>query len=93
MKRAADVPAVSQPAKKCKTPQDLIKEVADAEREVHLAMNQSNAQQRTAREQIKRQAAHDTAVELECMCLKAQREEGGRSSSTCTRAGYDGETD
>ncbi|KAF8549257.1 hypothetical protein OG21DRAFT_1525936 [Imleria badia] len=33
VKRAADVPAVSQPAKKRKTPQDLIKEVADAERE------------------------------------------------------------
>jgi hypothetical protein len=76
MKRAVDVPAVSQPAKKCKTPQDLIKEVADAEREVRLAMNQSNAQQRTAHEQIKHQAARDTAVELECMRLKAQREEG-----------------
>ena len=76
MKRALDVPAVSQSAKKRKTPQELIKEVADAEREVRLAMNQSNAQQCTAREQIKRQAARDTAVELESMRLKAQREEG-----------------
>ena len=50
MKRASDVPAVSQSVQKCKTPQKLIKEVADAERAVHLAMNQSNAQQRTAHE-------------------------------------------
>ena len=50
--------------------------MADAERKVRLAMNQSNAQQRMAREQIKRQAARDTAVELESMRLKAQREEG-----------------
>lgn len=50
--------------------------MADAEQEVHLAINQSNAQQHTAHEQIKCQAAHDIAVELESMCLKAQRKEG-----------------
>ncbi|KIK78705.1 hypothetical protein PAXRUDRAFT_16730 [Paxillus rubicundulus Ve08.2h10] len=35
-KCATESPAVSQSAKKCKTPQDLVKEVADAEREACL---------------------------------------------------------
>ncbi|KAI6127908.1 hypothetical protein EDD16DRAFT_1516527 [Pisolithus croceorrhizus] len=61
--------------KKHKTPQDLIKEVAHAEQEVQVSMNESNAQEKTAYEQIKCKAAHDTTVELESMQLRVQQEE------------------
>ncbi|KAI5999228.1 hypothetical protein EDD15DRAFT_2363296 [Pisolithus albus] len=74
-KRLSDVSSVSQSAKKRKTPQDLIKEVAHAEREVRVSMNEINAREKTARERIKRKVAHDTAVELETMRLRVQREE------------------
>ncbi|KAI6000094.1 hypothetical protein EDD15DRAFT_2193544 [Pisolithus albus] len=74
-KRSSDVSSVSQSAKKHKTPQDFIKEVAHAEREVQVSMNEINAREKTARERIKRKVAHDTAVELETMRLRVQREE------------------
>ncbi|KAF9232196.1 hypothetical protein BU15DRAFT_81515 [Melanogaster broomeanus] len=74
-KRATDSLPVPQSAKKRKTPQDLVKEVADAERQARLTMNETNAKERTVREQIKRQSAHDTALAVERLRLKVQQEQ------------------
>ncbi|KIJ05172.1 hypothetical protein PAXINDRAFT_21546 [Paxillus involutus ATCC 200175] len=74
-KRAADSASIMQSVKKRKTAQDLVKEVADAERQARLAMNATNAKERTAREQIKRQSAHDTAIAVEHLRVKAQQEQ------------------
>ncbi|KIK81896.1 hypothetical protein PAXRUDRAFT_14999 [Paxillus rubicundulus Ve08.2h10] len=73
--RAADSPSILQSAKKHKTPQDLMKEVADAECQAHLVMNETNAKERTARKQIKCQSTHDTALTVEALCLRMQQEQ------------------
>ncbi|KAF9235926.1 hypothetical protein BU15DRAFT_64469 [Melanogaster broomeanus] len=73
-KRSADSAAVSQSTKKRKTPQDLVKEVADAERQARLVMNETNAKHHIEREQIKRNSAYETAVTVERMRLKVQEE-------------------
>lgn len=65
----------SQPSKKRKSAQDLLKEVADAERDARLAMNATNAKQRVAREEIKRKSAYETAVVIERMRIQAQSEQ------------------
>ncbi|KIJ61907.1 hypothetical protein HYDPIDRAFT_169487 [Hydnomerulius pinastri MD-312] len=78
-KRATDTPLASRSVKKRRTPQDLVKEVADAERETRLAMSTANARERTEREWIKRQSAHDTAIMVERMRLEAQEKQATAS--------------
>jgi len=75
MKRKHESPAISHVSKKRKSPQDLVREVADAECQARLIMNETNAKECTAREQIKRQSAHDTAIAVEQMRIKAQEEQ------------------
>lgn len=65
----------SQPSKKCKSPQDLLKDVADAEQDACLTINAINAKQCTAREETKHRFAHDTAITVEQMCIQAQSEQ------------------
>ncbi|KAF8835212.1 hypothetical protein BDN67DRAFT_1015742 [Paxillus ammoniavirescens] len=74
-KRAADSTSVMQSVKKQKTAQDFVREVADAERQARLAMNVTNAKEHTAHEQIKCQSAHDTAIAVEHLRVKAQQEQ------------------
>ncbi|KIJ15709.1 hypothetical protein PAXINDRAFT_11302 [Paxillus involutus ATCC 200175] len=64
-------PVISCASKKRKTSQDLVREVADAEHQAHLIMNEANAKKHTAREQVKHQTAYDTAVAVEQMHIKA----------------------
>ncbi|KIK98010.1 hypothetical protein PAXRUDRAFT_135087 [Paxillus rubicundulus Ve08.2h10] len=75
LKHSADPPAVPQSIKKRKTPQDLVKEVVDVERQAHLIMNEMNAKQHIEHEQIKCHSAYETAVTVECMHLKVQEEQ------------------
>ncbi|KIK92118.1 hypothetical protein PAXRUDRAFT_13422 [Paxillus rubicundulus Ve08.2h10] len=74
VKHTAESPAVTQSSKKHKTPQDLVKEVADTECEARL-MHEMHARECTTRERVKCQAAHDTAVAVEGMHLKSQAEQ------------------
>jgi hypothetical protein len=79
-KRAAGTPvALGGSVKKCWTPQDLVKEVADAEWETHLAMSTANARERMVRERIKRQSAHDTAIAVERLCIEAHDKQAAAS--------------
>ncbi|KAH7911006.1 hypothetical protein BJ138DRAFT_1101375 [Hygrophoropsis aurantiaca] len=71
---AAPTPTKSA-TKKRQTPQDFVKDVADAEREARLRMTEINAKERTAREEIKRRTAHNTALEVERLRLKYQHNE------------------
>ncbi|KAF9235106.1 hypothetical protein BU15DRAFT_78338 [Melanogaster broomeanus] len=77
--RAADTPIASSSAKKRRTPQDLIKEVADAERATRLAMSTANARERTARERINSQSAHDTAIAVERLRIEAHDKQAAAS--------------
>ena len=74
-KRAADTQATSSSAKKRKTPQDFMKEVADAEREARLVISAATAKEKTERERIKRQTAHNTAITVEQMRIEAQEKQ------------------
>ncbi|KAF9230751.1 hypothetical protein BU15DRAFT_83237 [Melanogaster broomeanus] len=74
-KRVAESPVISHASKKRNTPQDLVREVADADRKARLIMNETNAKERTAREQIKCQTAYDTAIAVEQLRIKAQAEQ------------------
>lgn len=47
----------------------------EAERAAQMEMSHLNAKERTAREVIKRQAAQETALKIEQLCLKYQQEE------------------
>src|SRR6267154_579216 len=68
MCHAQDTPTHNKSAsKKRKSVHDMAREVADAEREARLLMNETNAKERTAREQIKRRSAFDTALAVERM--------------------------
>ncbi|KAF8836553.1 hypothetical protein BDN67DRAFT_983860 [Paxillus ammoniavirescens] len=79
-KRAAGTPVASGGSvKKCQTPQDLVKEVADAERETRLAMSTANARECTVREQIKCQSAHDTAIAVERLHIDAHDKQAAAS--------------
>ncbi|KAI6103724.1 hypothetical protein EDD16DRAFT_1752153 [Pisolithus croceorrhizus] len=73
-KCASDSPVVRS-AKKCKGPQDFVADMAEAECQAHLQMNKTNAKFHIEREKIKWEAAHDTAITVECMCLEAQAEQ------------------
>jgi hypothetical protein len=77
-KRHADTPAYAKSAsKKRMFVHDMAREVADAEHEARLRMNETNAKECTARKQIKRRSAHDTALAVERMWVEhaaAQRE-------------------
>ncbi|KAJ8580321.1 hypothetical protein M405DRAFT_834492, partial [Rhizopogon salebrosus TDB-379] len=78
LKCHADTPTYAKSAsKKHKSMHDMAREVADAEHEACLRMNETNAKEHTAREQIKRRSAHDTALAVERMRVEqaaAQRE-------------------
>ncbi|KAG1744231.1 hypothetical protein EDB19DRAFT_1906795 [Suillus lakei] len=66
--RAQDTPTHTKSAsKKHKSVHDMAREVADAERDAHLLMNETNAKERTAREEIKCRSAFDTALAVERM--------------------------
>ncbi|KAI6011736.1 hypothetical protein EDC04DRAFT_2609790 [Pisolithus marmoratus] len=66
----------SQPlVKKKKTPQELAHDIVEGERAAHMEMNLVNAKERTKQEHIKRQAACETALEVEQLCLQHQQEE------------------
>ncbi|KAF9218608.1 hypothetical protein BS17DRAFT_770589 [Gyrodon lividus] len=75
LKCVAESPVGSRSAKKWKTPQDLVKEVAGAECEACLVMNETNSRECTTCEQIKHKDAHDTAVIVEGMHIKSQKEQ------------------
>ena len=65
-------------AKKRKTLQDHARDIVEAERAARLEITRFAAKEKTAREAIKRQAAQDTALEIERLRLEFQREEGAR---------------
>lgn len=73
-KHASDSPVVRS-AKKHKGPQDFVADMAEAECQAHLQMNKTNAKLCIEKERIKREAAHDTAITVECMHLEAQAEQ------------------
>ncbi|KAF8442020.1 hypothetical protein L210DRAFT_987512 [Boletus edulis BED1] len=74
-KRAADTQATLSSVKKRKTPQDFMKEMADAECEARLLTSAATAKEKTKRERIKRQTAHDTAITVEQMRIEAQEKQ------------------
>ena len=74
-KWAADTQATSSSVKKRKTPQDFMKEVADAEREARLVISAAAAKEKTEHERIKHQTAHNTAITVKQMHIEAQEKQ------------------
>ncbi|KAG9311869.1 hypothetical protein JVU11DRAFT_8123 [Chiua virens] len=74
-KRSGNNTTTTPSTKKCKTTQDIVKEVADAERQARLSMNEVNAREKTIREEVKHRSQYEIAVRVETMRLKAQQDE------------------
>ncbi|KAF9236935.1 hypothetical protein BU15DRAFT_76423 [Melanogaster broomeanus] len=75
MKQATNTHLTLSSVKKCRTPQDFMKEVADAEHEACLAISAVAAKEKTECEWIKRQTAYNTAVAVEQMRIEAQEKQ------------------
>lgn len=78
VKRPASPSAGKSSVKKKRTPQELARDIVEGERAARLQMSAHSAKEKTKRELIKREAAHNTALEIEQLRLKHQVEEGAR---------------